>query len=109
MHFRLRLKHMERTRWIVVGSDFSEGAARAIEHAIKLAAESAASVACVHAYEDAPGASALVDPAPTLRDSLADAIARLGRTDVHVPVCQRRAHDPLLAGRRVHQQEDRQC
>jgi hypothetical protein len=43
---------MERTRWIVVGTDFSEAADRALQRAVDLAAESRAQLACVHAFED---------------------------------------------------------
>ena len=45
---------MKRHRWIVVGTDFSATAARAIEWAVALAIELGANVACVHAYEDRP-------------------------------------------------------
>jgi nucleotide-binding universal stress UspA family protein len=84
---------MERTRWIVVGTDFSEAADRALEHAVRLAVKSKASLACVNAFEDAPGALASVDdPTPTLRAELADAVARSGAESqgVHVELFVRR-------------------
>ncbi len=68
---------MERIRWIVVGTDFSEAADRALERAVELAVEAKARLACVHAFEDppvAPGATA--DPTPALHAELADAVAR---------------------------------
>jgi nucleotide-binding universal stress UspA family protein len=58
---------MKQTRWIVVGTDFSDGAARALECALSLATAMGAHVACVHAYEDGPGTPAFHDPAPTIR------------------------------------------
>src|SRR5262245_60269773 len=53
---RRTMKLMERRRWVVVGMDFSPGAAQALERAAELATEIGASLACVHAYEDPPGA-----------------------------------------------------
>jgi nucleotide-binding universal stress UspA family protein len=52
---------METSHWFVVGIDFSDGAASALEHAVELATEIRASIACVHAYEDAPGTQLLED------------------------------------------------
>jgi nucleotide-binding universal stress UspA family protein len=70
---------MERTRWIVVGTDFSEAADRALERAVDLAAESKARLACVHAFEDPPVVQgAIEDPIPALHSELADAVARSG-------------------------------
>jgi nucleotide-binding universal stress UspA family protein len=70
---------MERTRWIVVGTDFSEAADRALERAVDLAAESKARLACVHAFEDPPVVQGSTDdPTPALRSELADAVARSG-------------------------------
>jgi nucleotide-binding universal stress UspA family protein len=66
---------MERNRWIVVGMDFSDGALRALDHALEHAGVMGASVACVHAYEDAPGTPAFHDPAPELRKQLEEVIA----------------------------------
>lgn len=40
-------------RWIVVGTDFSEGARCALQLAVRLAGTSGARLALVHAYEDA--------------------------------------------------------
>jgi nucleotide-binding universal stress UspA family protein len=78
---------MERARWIVVGTDFSDGAQRALEHAILLARSSGARVAVVHAYEDAAETTrALDDRAPRLDTQLQDAIAgtSANRDGVHV-------------------------
>jgi len=70
---------MERTRWIVVGTDFSEAADRALERAVDLAAESKARLACVHAFEDPPVVQgATNDPTLALHSELADAVARSG-------------------------------
>lgn len=62
-------------RWIVVGMDFSGCAERALEHALRLANEVGANVACVHAYEDTEGTSALHDPAPALSRRIEETIA----------------------------------
>jgi nucleotide-binding universal stress UspA family protein len=67
-------------RWIVVGTDFSDGAEEAFEHAVRLAEDSRAKVALVHAYEDAPGENALTDPAVRLLERLADDIAASSAT-----------------------------
>lgn len=70
---------MEHGRWIVVGTDFSEGAECALEHAIRLAGRAGARIALVHAYEDQlEGLSSGQDRAPELRAQLDDAIARVG-------------------------------
>jgi len=66
---------MKPAPWIVVGTDFSEAAAQALEQGVSLAAKLGASVACVHAYEDAPSTT-LGDQRPTeLCERLADAAA----------------------------------
>jgi nucleotide-binding universal stress UspA family protein len=65
---------MERNRWIVVGIDFSDGAVRALDYALEHASTVGASVACVHAYEDAPGTPAFHDPAPAIREQLEELI-----------------------------------
>jgi nucleotide-binding universal stress UspA family protein len=65
----------ERNRWIVLGMDFSDGAIRALEYALEQARAVGASVACVHAYEDAPGTPAFHDPAPEIRQQLEEVIA----------------------------------
>ena len=71
---------MEHGRWIVVGTDFSEGAECALDHAIRLAGRRAR-IALVHAYEDQlEGLSSGQDRAPELRAQLDDAIARVGET-----------------------------
>ena len=70
---------MEHGRWIVVGTDFSEGAGCALDHAISLAGPAGARIALVHAYEDRlEGLSLGQDRAPELRAQLDDAIARVG-------------------------------
>jgi nucleotide-binding universal stress UspA family protein len=66
---------MERNRWIVVGMDFSDGAARALECAVRLAADIGANVACVHAYEDTAATPARYDPTKALQEQIEDVIA----------------------------------
>ena len=66
---------MERNRWIVVGMDFSDGAVRALECAVKLAADMGANVACVHAYEDTAATPASYDPTQALHEQMEDVIA----------------------------------
>lgn len=66
---------MKRHRWIVVGTDFSATAARAIEWAAVLAIELGASVACVHAYEDRAGAPLRSDPGATVREHMEQSVA----------------------------------
>jgi nucleotide-binding universal stress UspA family protein len=78
---------MERARWIVVGTDFSDAAQRALEHAVRLARSSGARVAVVHAYEDgAEMTRPTEDRTPVLRMQLEDAAAgtSAGRDGVHV-------------------------
>ncbi len=66
---------MERNRWIVVGIDPSDGSIRALEYALEQAKAVGASIACVHAYEDAPGGTpAFDDPAPAIRQQLEELI-----------------------------------
>jgi nucleotide-binding universal stress UspA family protein len=83
---------MQRSRWIVVGTDFSEGAARALEEAASLAAHVGASVTLVHAYEDTPGTPLCADRAPALCAALEEAIAACGARarGVHVEAAVRR-------------------
>jgi nucleotide-binding universal stress UspA family protein len=83
---------MERNGWIVVGMDFSDGAIRALEYALKQADAVGASVACVHAYEDAPGTPASHDPAPAIRQQLEEVIAlhRATACDVRIDAVVRR-------------------
>ena len=71
---------VERTRWVVVGMDFSDGALRALEYALEQANALGASVVCVHAYEDAPGAPASEDPAVSIRRQLEEVIVQRTRT-----------------------------
>ena len=68
---------MERTRWIVVGTDFSAAADRALQHAAALASELRAAVAFTHAYEDAPGACCHSDLAEGLTARLEEAASRV--------------------------------
>ena len=84
---------MERARWIVVGTDFSDGAQRALEHAVGLARHSGARVAVVHAYEDgAEATGGSEDRAPLLRTRLDDAVAGTSarRDGVHIEPFLRR-------------------
>jgi nucleotide-binding universal stress UspA family protein len=81
---------LERCRWIVVGIDFSDGASRALERAQELAQLIGANVACVHAYEDAPGTAAFDDPTPALRKQLEDVIAQSARHSCKIRI------DPIV-------------
>lgn len=83
---------MQDTRWIVVGTDFSEDARSAFERALRLAEDSGARVALVHAYEEAPGGEMEGDPAPDLMDRLGEAIAAssAGKRGIQVEPCIRR-------------------
>jgi nucleotide-binding universal stress UspA family protein len=81
---------MERIRWIVVGVDFSDGSIRALEYALKHAGTVSASVACVHAYEDAPHTPAFHDASRTLREQLALVIAQCKPPESNVRV------DPIV-------------
>jgi nucleotide-binding universal stress UspA family protein len=51
-------------RWIVVGTDFSDGAREALDCAMRLAKDLGARVALVHAYQENPDAH--IDDDPTL-------------------------------------------
>jgi len=87
------LRGMERAHWIVVGTDFSDGAQRALDHAVLLARRSGARVAVVHAYEDtAETARDMEDRAPLLTTQLHDAVAgtNASRHGVHVESFLRR-------------------
>src|SRR5258705_13279056 len=64
------IQSMACERWIVVGTDFSEGAHEALERALGLAQDSGARIALVHAYEDEPGAKAPADPTSRLQGQL---------------------------------------
>jgi nucleotide-binding universal stress UspA family protein len=83
---------MRRERWIVVGTDFSDGAHDALERAVGMAEDSGARIALVHAYEEAPGAELAEDPAPRLMGCLAHDIAVCGaaRRGIHVEPLVRR-------------------
>jgi len=83
---------MDNTRWIVVGTSFSESARRALSYAIKVAGETGARIALTHAYEDALDPS--IDVAPWLYARLDAEIERSGaaRHRVHVePILRRGA------------------
>jgi nucleotide-binding universal stress UspA family protein len=84
--------HHRSMRWLVVATDFSDGAQHALERALGLALDLHASVALVHAYEDEPGANAPADPTSRLRGQLAQEIAASGamRRGIHVVPLVRR-------------------
>ena len=86
------IQSMACERWIVVGTDFSDGAQEALERALGLAHDSRANVALVHAYEDEPGANAPADPISRLLRQLAEEIAASGATrrGIHVEPLVRR-------------------
>jgi nucleotide-binding universal stress UspA family protein len=79
-------------RWLVVGTDFSQGSQVALARAVVMAEDSGARVAFVHAYEEAPGANATEDAAPRLLAQLVQEIEASGATrrGVHVEPCVRR-------------------
>ena len=70
----------------MVGMDFSDGAVRALEYALEQAEAVGASVACVHAYEDAPETPAFHDPAPAIRQQLDELIAMRTPTACNVRI-----------------------
>lgn len=72
-----RLLPMERRRWIVVGTDFSPPAGRALLRAAELAKELGATLACTHAYEDPPGAPLGSGPGDDLTDRLNEAASQV--------------------------------
>ena|SRR5450631_1779131 len=79
-------------RWIVVGTDFSDGAQDALDRALRLAQDSRASVVLVHAYEDEPGGNAAADPTPRLLGQLAQEVGASSATrrGIHVEPLVRR-------------------
>jgi nucleotide-binding universal stress UspA family protein len=83
---------MQHTRWIVVGTDFSDDARSALERGLRLAEDSGARVALVHAYEEAPGGELVSDPTPELMEKLAHEIAvcDAAKRGIHVEPCIRR-------------------
>lgn len=83
---------MARERWLVVGTDFSEGSQDALARALRMAEDSGAHVALVHAYEEAPGANATEDATPRLLAQLVQEIAASGAAQrgIHVEPCVRR-------------------
>jgi nucleotide-binding universal stress UspA family protein len=86
------MQRMAGERWIVVATDFSDGARDALECGLSLALDSRANVALVHAYEDEPGANAPADPTPMLLGQLVQEIAASGATrrGIHVEPLVRR-------------------
>jgi nucleotide-binding universal stress UspA family protein len=83
---------MRSERWIVVGTDFSDGARCALMRALSVAEGSGAGVALVHAYEDQAGGKEIEDPTPNLLGQLAAEIAASGaaRRGIHVEALVRR-------------------
>jgi nucleotide-binding universal stress UspA family protein len=75
-----------------VGIDFSEGSQDALARALRMAEDSGAHVALVHAYEEAAGANATEDATPRLLERLVQEIAASGATrrGIHVEPCVRR-------------------
>jgi len=66
--------------WIVVGTDFSDGARCALLLALSWAENSGAGVVLVHAYEDQTFAMERDDPTLKILGQLADEIAASGAT-----------------------------
>jgi nucleotide-binding universal stress UspA family protein len=83
---------MQRPQWIVVGTDFSEAASRALDQAVAIAATVRASIACVYAYEDTPDAHPLDESVPALVERVERVIAgsRAHHRGVHVEPLVRR-------------------
>jgi nucleotide-binding universal stress UspA family protein len=77
---------MQQARWIVVGTDFSEGAQCAFAQALRLAGASGAQIALVHAYEEDLETRSPEDAAPILRARLAETIARAGVTGAGIRI-----------------------
>ena len=72
--------------WIVVGTDFSDGARCALMRALRLAEDSGAGVALVHAYEEPVGTTQGEDPTPRILGQLAEEIASCGATQRGISV-----------------------
>jgi nucleotide-binding universal stress UspA family protein len=91
---------MSLERWIVVGTDFSDGARDALECAMRLADALKARVALVHAYEETPCAHTEEDPTPKLQVQLAQEIllsrASGPRVDVEPLVRRGRPWEKIL-------------
>jgi nucleotide-binding universal stress UspA family protein len=83
---------MDHTRWIVVATDFSDDARSAFEHALRLAEDSGAHIALVHAYEETPGGDMIDDPTPRLMECLAEEVvaSSAAKRGIHVEPCVRR-------------------
>jgi nucleotide-binding universal stress UspA family protein len=83
---------MERHRWIVVGTDFSPAADRALDRAAELASELGTSLAVVHAFEDQPDARPESDLAPVVRARLEEnaSLLRARHPSLHVECVIRR-------------------
>jgi nucleotide-binding universal stress UspA family protein len=79
-------------RWLVVGTNFSDGSQDALARALRMAEDSGARVALVHAYEEAPGANATEDAGPRLLAQVVEEIAASGATrrGIRVEPCVRR-------------------
>ena len=88
----LPIQRMTCERWIVVGTDFSDGAQGALDRALRLAQDSLASVVLVHAYEDEPGGNAAADPTSRLLEQLAQEVGASSATrrGIHVEPLVRR-------------------
>ena len=71
---------MRHEQWIVVGTDFSDGARSALLRALSIAESLGAGVALVHAYEEPAGVKEIEDPTPRLLGQLAEEIAASGAT-----------------------------
>jgi nucleotide-binding universal stress UspA family protein len=69
---------MKNGQWIVVGTDFSDGARCALMRALSIAESSGAGLALVHAYEEQAEWKQLQDPTPQLLEQLAEEIAASG-------------------------------
>ena len=63
---------MARRRWIIVGTDFSPAADRALDRAAELASELGTSLAVVHAFEDPPEAPPERDLTPLVQARLVE-------------------------------------
>ncbi len=78
--------------WIVVGTDFSDGARCALMRALSLAERSGTNVVLVHAYEELVGGKEQADPTPALLTLLTEEIAASGaaKRGIHVEPLVRR-------------------
>lgn len=83
---------MARRRWIIVGTDFSPAADRALDRAAELASELGTSLAIVHAFEDRPDAQPESDLPRRLQARLEEnaSLVRARRPSLHVDCLIRR-------------------